>query len=48
MEVFAPLSERLTFNTNKYCHSLKSCIPPQKLKEHMKKEAAKETFKEHQ
>jgi len=48
MEVFAPLSELLTFHTNKYCPNLKSCIPPEKLKAYMKKEAAKETFIEHQ
>jgi predicted transcriptional regulator len=48
MEVFAPLSELLTFHTNKYCPNLKSCIPPAKLKAYMKREAAKETFIEHQ
>jgi len=47
MEIIAPLSELLAFHTNKYCPSLKSCIPPKKLKEYMKKEAAKETFIEH-
>ncbi|MGA2681037.1 MAG: ArsR family transcriptional regulator [Candidatus Bathyarchaeia archaeon] len=48
MEVFAPLSELLTFHTNTYCPNLKSCIPPEKLEAYMKKEAAKETFIEHQ
>jgi predicted transcriptional regulator len=48
MEVFAPLSELLTFHTSKYCPNLKTCIPPEKLKAYMKKEAAKETFIEHQ
>jgi DNA-binding transcriptional ArsR family regulator len=48
MEVFAPLSELLSFHTNKYCPSLKRCIPPEKLKAYMKREAAKETFIEHQ
>jgi DNA-binding transcriptional ArsR family regulator len=48
MEVFAPLSELLTFHTSKYCPDLKSCIPTEKLKAYMKKEAAKETFIEHQ
>ena len=47
-EIVAPLSELLTFHTNKYCPSLKNCIPPEKLKEYMKKEAAKETFIEHE
>jgi DNA-binding transcriptional ArsR family regulator len=48
MEVFAPLSELLTFHTSKYCPDQKSCIHPEKLKAYMKKEAAKETFVEHQ
>jgi len=48
MEVFAPLSDLLIFHTSKYCPNLKSCIPPEKLKAYMKKEAAKETFIEHQ
>ena len=47
MEIIEPLSELLTFHTNKYCPDLKSCIPPEKLKEYLKKEAAKETFIEH-
>jgi DNA-binding transcriptional ArsR family regulator len=47
MEIVQPLSELLTFHTNKYCPSLKNCIHPEKLKEYMKKEAAKETFIEH-
>jgi len=47
-EVFAPLSELLAFHTSKYCPNLKSCIPPEKLKAYMKREAAKETFIEHQ
>jgi len=46
-EIVAPLSELLAFHTNKYCPKLKNCIPPEKLKEYMKKEAAKETFIEH-
>jgi DNA-binding transcriptional ArsR family regulator len=47
MEIVEPLSELLTFHTNKYCPDLKSCITLEKLKEYMKKEAAKETFIEH-
>ena len=43
-EIVEPLSELLAFHTNKYCPGLKNCIPPEKLKEYMKKEAAKETF----
>jgi DNA-binding transcriptional ArsR family regulator len=46
-EIIEPLSELLAFHTNKYCPRLKNCIPPEKLKEYMKKEAAKETFIEH-
>ena len=48
MEIVSPLSELLAFHTSKYCPSLKSCVPPEKLKEYMKKEAAKETFIEHE
>ena len=47
MEAVAPLSELLAFHTSKYCPNLKKCIPTEKLKEYMKKEAAKETFIEH-
>ena len=47
-EIVEPLSELLAFHTNKYCPNLKNCIPPEKLKEYMKKEAAKETFIEHE
>jgi len=47
MEILAPLSELLTFHTSKYCPNLKICISPEKLKEYMKKEAAKGTFIEH-
>ncbi len=47
-EIIEPLSEILSFHTNKYCPKLKNCIPPNKLREYMKKEAAKETFIEHE
>ena len=47
-EVVEPLSELLAFHTNKYCPGLKNCIPPEKLKAYMKKEAEKETFIEHE
>ena len=47
MEIVEPLSELLAFHTSKYCPNLKICIPLEKLKEYMKKEAAKETFIEH-
>jgi len=48
LEIIEPLSELLAFHTNKYCPSLKVCVPPEKLKQYMKKEAAKETFIEHE
>ncbi len=48
MEIVEPLSELLAFHTNKYCPNLKNCILLEKLKEYMKKEAAKETFIEHE
>ena len=47
-EIVEPLSELMAFHTNKYCPGLKTCIPPEKLEAYMKKEAAKETFIEHQ
>ncbi len=46
-ETVVPLSELLTFHTSKYCPNLRTCIPTEKLKEYMKKEAGKETFIEH-
>lgn len=48
MEVVGPLSEIIEFHTSKYCPDLKACIPPNKLKQVMTKEAKKETFIEHQ
>jgi hypothetical protein len=47
-EIVEPLSELMAFHTNKYCPGLKTCIPPEKLKAYMKKEAVKETFIDHQ
>jgi DNA-binding transcriptional ArsR family regulator len=46
-EVVEPLSEILSFHVNKYCPGLEECIPPQKLKEYLKQEAAKTTYIEH-
>ena len=46
-EIIEPLSEILSFHVNKYCHGLEKCIPPSKLKEYMKQEAAKMTYIEH-
>lgn len=46
-EIVEPLSEVLSFHVSKYCPGLDKCIPPQKLREYMKKEAAKTTYIEH-
>ena len=46
-EIVEPLSELLEFHVSKHCPGLKECIPPQKLKEYMKREAAKTTYIEH-
>jgi DNA-binding transcriptional ArsR family regulator len=47
-EVLEPLSEILSFHTNKYCPGLKECIPEEKLRQYMKQEAAKKTYIEHE
>jgi len=46
-ETLEPLSEILSFHTQKYCPRLTQCIPPEKLKAYMKTEAAKETYIQH-
>jgi len=46
-EIVEPLSEILSFHVNKYCPGFEKCIPPQKLKEYLKQEAAKATYIEH-
>ena len=46
-EIVEPLSEILSFHVNKYCPGLEECIPPKKLKEYLKQEAAKTTYIEH-
>ena len=46
-EVLAPLSEILAFHSSKHCPGLRECIPEEKLREYMKREAAKKTFIEH-
>jgi DNA-binding transcriptional ArsR family regulator len=43
-EIVEPLSGLLDFHANKYCPELTKCIPPEKLKEYMKKEAAKAIY----
>jgi DNA-binding transcriptional ArsR family regulator len=47
-EIVEPLSEILEFHVAKHCPGLRECIPQQKLREYMLKEAAKETFIEHE
>ena len=47
-EIVEPLSELLSFHVNKYCPGLEKCIPPQKLKEYLKQEAAKTMYIEHE
>jgi predicted transcriptional regulator len=47
-ETLEPLSEVLSFHTQKYCPRLTQCIPPEKLKAYMKTEAAKETYIQHE
>jgi DNA-binding transcriptional ArsR family regulator len=47
LEVLEPLSEILEFHTSKYCPGLTQCMPPDKLKDYLKKEAEKETYVEH-
>jgi DNA-binding transcriptional ArsR family regulator len=48
LEIVEPLSEILEFHVSKYCPGQKECITTKKLREYMKKEAAKETFIEHE
>ena len=47
-EIIEPLSHVLEIHTSKYCPGLTKCIPKEKLKEYMKKEASKKIFIEHQ
>jgi len=47
-EIIEPLSELMAFHVDKYCPGSRECIPPDKLKEYMKAEAAKTTYIEHE
>ncbi len=47
-EIVEPIAHALEFHTAKHCHGMRECIPQEKLREYMKKEAAKETFIEHE
>jgi DNA-binding transcriptional ArsR family regulator len=46
-EIVEPLGHILAFHVAKHCPNLQRCIPEEKLKEYMKREAAKETYVEH-
>lgn len=46
-EIVVPLGELLAFHAAKHCPGLRECIPEAKLREYLKKEAAKETYIEH-
>jgi DNA-binding transcriptional ArsR family regulator len=47
-EFIEELSELLAFHVDKYCPGFEKCIPPDKLKEYLKAEAAKTTYIEHE
>ena len=47
-EIVEPLFHLLAFHVAKHCPGLKECIPQERLREYMKKEAAKETYIEHE
>lgn len=47
-EIIEPLSEALEFHTAKHCPGMRECVPQEMLRRYMKKEAAKETFIEHE
>ena len=47
-EIIEPLSDALEFHTARHCPGLMECIPQEKLRDYIKKEAAKETFIEHE
>ncbi len=47
-EIIEPLSELLEFHVEKHCPSFTECVPADKLKQYMKKEAARTTYIEHE
>jgi DNA-binding transcriptional ArsR family regulator len=47
-ELLEPLSELLVFHIDKHCPGYRECITSEKLKEHMKAEAAKTAYIEHE
>jgi DNA-binding transcriptional ArsR family regulator len=48
LEIVEPLRHVLARHTAKYCPNLEKCIPQEKLKDYLKKEASKETYIEHE
>lgn len=48
LEIMEPISEAIEFHTAKHCPGLRECIPQDKLRKYMKREAAKVTFIEHE
>ena len=47
-EIVETLAHVLELHTAKHCPGLRECIPQEKLRDYMKKEAAKDTFIEHE
>jgi len=47
-EIVEPLANILEFHTTKHCPGQRECIPYERLKDYMKKEAATELFIEHE
>jgi len=47
-EIVEPLANILEFHTAKHCPGQRQCIPQEKLKEYMKREAARELYIEHE
>jgi DNA-binding transcriptional ArsR family regulator len=47
-EIVEPLGHLLALHAAKHCPGLQKCIPEEKIREYMKKEAEKETYIEHE
>ena len=47
-EIIRPLSNLLSFHVDKHCPGAKECIPPERLREYMKAEAAKTMYIGHE
>ena len=47
-EIISPLSHLMSLHTKKYCPGLTECVSREKLKEYLKKEAAKPMYVEHE